>query len=139
MYIYRTYFNLTASVNDFDAAAKYLKDDDMSKYLKTDSRISQNVRDAVNSINWILKDECSGYIELETLSALSADELKSISNWVAGQNSDGLGEGFEQQDFANYTDEGLIGFEEDEWDDEYIMASFDWQTNEYIFEFIRND
>lgn len=140
MYIYKTLFNLTACVNDFDAAYNYLLDDDMTVYLHNDTtRIPQEVRDAVTSIKWILKDECSGYIELETNRSLSAEELKYISSYVSGQNSDGLGEGFEDQDFACYDDEGLSGFDNDDWDNEEIRASFDWQINSYIFEFVRKE
>ena len=139
MYVYRTYFTLVACVNDLSAAQVYLTEDDMTVYLKDDNRIPENVRNAVEKIEWHLTDECSGNIELQTNRALSADELKPISEFVSGQNSDGLGEGFEQQEFANYEDEGLEGYDESDWDNEWIMASFDWKTNEYIFEFVRND
>lgn len=139
MYIYRTYFNLTACVTDLLAAQEYLTEDDMTSYLKDDSRIPEDVRNAVEKIEWNLVDEDSGNIELTTNRALSAAELKSISEYVSGQNSDGLGEGFEQQDFANYKDEGLEGYSESNWDDEWITASFDWESNDYTFEFVRND
>lgn len=139
MYTYRTYFKLTACVNDLSAAQDYLTEDDMTQYLKDDNRISEDVRNAVEKIEWHLKDEDSGNIELTTNRALSATELKPISEWVSGQNSDGLGEGFEQQSFACYEDEGLDGYDGDDWDNECIMASFDWQSNEYIFEFISNN
>ena len=139
MYIYRTYFKLTACVNDLSAAQEYLTEDDMTVYLKDDSRISEKVRNAVEKIEWILKEEDSGFIELTTNEALSATELKEVSEFVSGQNSDGLGEGFEQQDFACYEDEGLEGYEDSDWDNESIMASFDWESNDYIFEFVRND
>ena len=136
MYIYRTYFKLTACVNDLSAAQEYLTEDDMTVYLKDDSRISEKVRNAVEKIEWILKEEDSGFIELTTNEALSATELKEVSEFVSGQNSDGLGEGFEQQDFACYEDEGLEGYEDSDWDNESIMASFDWESNDYIFEFL---
>ena len=139
MYIYRTYFKLTACVNDLSAAQEYLTEDDMTVYLKEDSRISEKVRNAVEKIEWVLKEEDSGFIELTTNEALSATELKEVSEFVSGQNSDGLGEGFEQQDFACYEDEGLEGYEDSDWDNESIMASFDWESNDYIFEFVRND
>lgn len=139
MYIYRTYFKLTACVTDVLAAQDYLTEDDMTEYLKNDSRIPEDIRNAVENIEWHLKDEDSGHIELTTNRALSATEIKPISDWVSGQNSDGLGEGFEQQSFACYEDEGLDGYDGDDWDNETIMASFDWQSNEHIFEFIRNN
>lgn len=128
MYTYRTKFNLINPVCDFEAAYEYLNEDDMSTYLKSDSRIDSYVQDSVESITWILVTEDSGYIELQTTNKLSSEQLKSISDWVAGQNSDGLGESFEQRDFASY---------EDEYND-YVMASFDWQTNDYLFELVSN-
>lgn len=134
MFTYRTYFNLTNAVNDFEEARKYLIEDNMTAYLKGDSRIPEDVRSAVDNIVWILKDIASGYIELTANRSLSTQELESISKFVSGQNSDGLGEGFEQQDFACYEDEGLVGYEGEEWDNEMITASFDWQTNNYLFE-----
>lgn len=134
MFTYRTYFNLTNAVNDFEEARKYLTEDNMTAYLKGDSRIPEDVRSAVDNIVWILKDIASGYIELTANRSLSTQELESISKFVSGQNSDGLGEGFEQQDFAFYEDEGLVGYEGEEWDNEMITASFDWQTNNYLFE-----
>lgn len=139
MYIYRTYFNLNAPVIDIEAANSYLNEDDMTQYLKHDTRIPEDVRNAAEKIVWHLKDESSGIIDLSTTRALSATELKTISEWVSGQNSDGLGEGFEQQSFAYYEDEGLNGYDDSDWDNEYIIASFDWETNEYIFEFIKNE
>ena len=137
MYTYRAYFKLTACVNDLSAAQDYLKSDDMTKYLKEDSRIPEDVRNAVEQIEWRLKDESSGFVELSTNKALSSTELKTISKFASGQVSDGLGPGFEDQDFANYTDTGLEGFENSEWDDEQINVMFEW-PNEYIFEFVSN-
>ena len=139
MYLYRTYFNLTNCVNDVSAARDYLTDDDMTVYLKNETRIPENVREAVVKIEWRLNDEWSGYIDLTTNCQLSAAELKPISEFVSGQNSDGLGEGFSQQDFAWYEDEGLIGYEGEDWDNEMVEAEFDWETNEYLFELVKTD
>lgn len=145
MYVYRTYFNLEYPVTDFEEARGYLTEEDMTKYLKDDSRIDASVRDAVVKIEWVLKYEQSGYIELQTNKELTATELKSISEWVSGQNSDGLGEGFEQQDFACYDvdEDGEPIDQRRAWDyegeTETVMASFDWQSNNYLFEFVRNE
>lgn len=134
MFTYRTYFELLAPVTDLDDAQEYLKYDDMATYLRNDDRINLSVRNSVKSITWILNYEDSGYIELETVRELSEEELSQISRWVSGQCSDGLGEGMLNQDFANY----YIGeYSHDEsYDDEenWVMAEFDWQTNDYIFE-----
>ena len=140
MFTYRTYFKLTASVNDFEEARNYLSEDDMTQYLKEDYRCPSSLQGVVISIDWILRDEQSGYIELKTNRELDDKELEWISDWVSGQNSDGLGEGFEQQDFACYNandyNSYYSDYEDEDSDDDYVMASFDWQTNDYKFELI---
>lgn len=135
MYIYRTYFKLEAPVSDISEAQDYLSEDDMTRYLKGNY---PELDDYIISIKWVLRDEDSGYIELETNRAFTDDELSKISEWVSGQNSDGLGEGFEQQDFACYRDENYAD-EDDYYEDDYVMASFDWRTNEYKFELVMKE
>lgn len=139
MIIYRTYFKLTNYVIDFEEARKYLIEDNMKQYLQNDSRCSTDTYSKILSIEWILKDKNSGYIELKTTEELSTEELDKLSDWVRGQNSDGIGESFEQQDFACYVSEDFDteGYYDEDYDEnDYITASFDWQTNEYKFELI---
>ena len=131
--LYRTYFKLTNCVADFEEARQYLAADDMTKYLIEDKRAS-SCKNKIKSIKWILKDSASGYIDLETTDTLSDEELNNISNWVRAQHSDGIGEGFTDQPFATYEDEGLEGYEGSEWDNEMIIVEFDWTTNDYKFE-----
>ena len=130
-FIYQTRFFLTDTVKDFEAAREYLIKDDMTKYLLNDDRGCNKVV----SVKWILETSSSGIIEVQTNQELTEIEKRCISSWISGQNSDGLGEGFEQQDFANY----FIG-EWDDYDDYYdedwTMASFDWETNDYNLELI---
>lgn len=140
---YVTEFHLTHPVNDLSAAREYLQADNMTEYLIDDLDYLKLTRlqpsDIVN-IQWDLQDEQYGLIYLDTAIDLTDDELAKISDWVSGQNNDGLGEGFEQQDFASGED-----FEEYEYEDEdgdiqtdyeevSTMASFDWETNNYTFE-----
>ena len=96
-FIYETSFNLEAPVNNFGAAQEYLDEDDMVQYLD-ESRCSA-AKD-IGSIVWILDDEQSGKIRVTAKRELTEEELDQLSDWILGQNSDGLGEGFEQQDFA---------------------------------------
>lgn len=145
MYIYRTYFKLTAYVLDLDEANRFLQEDDMTGYLKHDSRIPKTLQESIDKIEWHLTDEESGNIELISDKELSSDELNIISNWVIGQCSDGLGESFEQQDFACYEvdEDGDVLDRRRAWDydgeTEEVMASFDYKKNSYTFEFIRKD
>ena len=97
-YTYRTNFHLNVPVNDYEKAKAYLEEDDMVQYFK--DRANDELRNKVISIDWVLEDDESGYIQVVTNSVLTDEEQKEISDWIAGQNSDGLGEGFEQQPFA---------------------------------------
>jgi hypothetical protein len=130
---YVTRFELTNPVNDYDAAADYLREP-MTEYLIDDLDYLhlEHLQGKIENIEWVLEDEESGYIELTTTEPIAWDDLVKISDWVRGQCSDGLGEGFEQQPFAEvrYEDEedeyGYSNYDTD-------MASFDWRTNKYRF------
>ena len=143
--LYRTYFNLEYPVKDFDAAYEYLIEDDMTKYLKGDNRCPDETK--INKIEWILEDEQSGHIDLITNQELSPKELDSISDWISGQNSDRIGESFEQKDFACYPESDLYDCDSyhyddgdyDSFDEEYVMAEFDWKTNPYKLELISDE
>jgi len=116
---YYTEFNLASPVNDFEAAQSYLTEDDMTQYLLDDDRIPQSGRDKVKSVTWDLEDDDRGTIWVVTNAELTEEESSAISDWIGGQNSDGLGEGFEQQSFAeNYynpeTGEGPFTYDEAE-------------------------
>lgn len=112
-YTYKTDFSLTSSVNDFAAAKEYLTDEDMAKYLRCDvadkeslyfqntlSSLKDFAPEDIVSLKWVLTDVNCGYIELKTTRPLDDAQKQQISNWIHGQCSDGLGEGFEQQEFA---------------------------------------
>lgn len=127
MHKYRTNFRLTDKVNNITAAQEYLNEEDMSIYLLDDfpNLASYNIK-----IGWFLTDPNKGYVELTSDEKLDEVTLIKISKWVSDQNSDGIGAGFSQQDFASYEiDEPRKGYEE-----EYIECSFDWEKNEYKFE-----
>lgn len=98
-FIYETTFNLECPVNDEEAAQEYLSEDNMVKYLWEDDRYNIT-KDMVTSVEWLLKDSDSGIIRVYAKRELTDEELDQISKWISGQNSDGLGEGFEQQEFA---------------------------------------
>lgn len=107
MYKYRTPFRLTDPVILFDDAKEYLSDakDEMLQCLKEDDRIPEEVRDTIISINWKLRSSKGGIIEVVSTKDLCPLELKYISTFIDGQNSDGLGAGFSDQDFACYETE----------------------------------
>lgn len=117
-------------------AQDYLAQDDMTKYF---TMWEKDLEDVVLYIRWNLSANGHDYtIEAITTRELTEKELHSLNEWAHGQNSDGLGEGFEQQDFARVGGHdredyyhSMGGYDEEE--SEGHMASFDWETNEVDF------
>ena len=127
MTTYRTDFTLAAYV-EVDSANEYLQSDDMTGFLINDlNDLKENVVSIVWKINDRYETNDNGTITLKTNRDLTEDELNRISMWVRGQNSDGIGEGFEQNFGETFP-------AEDDFDEDWFeMASFDWKTNSYKF------
>ncbi len=123
---YTTSGTLTNPVNDLDSARAYLAEDDMTQYAPAGLPI--------HDVRWDLLDEGSWKVTVVTDRELTEAESAEISEWISGQNSDGLGEGFEQQPFAEHC-------EYDRWgnmdEDSYVMSSFDWETNDCTLVFVK--
>lgn len=120
---YITDFTLSFPVNDIDAADEYLQDDVMLDYFDEGP-----LKDKLISIEWYMKNDYQGYITVASTEELTREELDEISEFISGQNSDGLGEGFSQQDFAEVDIYG-----------EPQQATFDWEANEYHLEPYREE
>ena len=123
MSTYRTEFKLDCKLNDYEAAKEFFETCQIDQAIQVAYELS-DIKDEILSIAWILENENSGYIELTTLIPFDESQLKRISDWVSYQCSDGLGDEFKQEDCS-------IGITED---GEYTAASFDFDTNAYIFE-----
>lgn len=144
-YTYSTPFEFTNPLPDgksFHDARRYL--DSWNVPTKDCPSMSYFLRESVPeaerlglNVAWRLGSPEGGSIEVESPEELDAETLSKISRWISGQNSDGLGESFEQQDFA-YLGDG----EDESWDDEEDYdydpfldtecVSFDWQDNDYM-------
>lgn len=152
--IYETKGTLTGTIapENVSRAQEYLTEDDMTQYL------DDELKGVVLFQQWQLGADGHHYTVIAVTSReLAEDELKLLADNTSGQNSDGLGESFEQQDFAEthdegeedcddcegggyiISDEGLSagcercdgqGFFERE---NYGMISFDWQTNDSTY------
>jgi len=124
---YLTRFKLEVAVPVVEAN-RYLQEPNMTEYLISDLKDYRKVDwyEAIEFIQWSMyltgQYSDKGYILLVTNKELTQAQLDVISDWVSGQNSDGLGEGFEQH-FSEYDEES--DYEE--------IASFDWMTNKYKF------
>jgi hypothetical protein len=137
MPVYRTSGKLTGTIEaeNVSTAQRYLTHDhdgapiDMAQYL------DPPLKGVVELLEWSLDGNGHDYtITAFALRELNNAELKQLSEECSGQNSDGLGEGFEQQAFAEQRD-GACGDCDDcangyECEQSYGMISFDWQTND---------
>lgn len=147
-YTYSTPFEFTNPLPDdkaFHDARRYL--DSWNVPTKDCPSMSYFLRESVPeaerlglNVAWRLGSPEGGSIEVESPEELDTETLSKISMWISGQNSDGLGEGFEQQDFAIIDDGDDRSWDDDEdydpydpWsDDGTECVSFDWQDNDYM-------
>jgi len=140
MPLYETKGTLTGTIEPENIlkAQAYLTDDDMTRYLTSDSDTPW-AKGVVELIRWNLSANGHDYtVTVFALRELTEGELKQLSSWVSGQNSDGLGEGFEQQEFAENHDGECgecwaceVG---DACENDYAgMISFDWEKNKLPF------
>lgn len=103
-YAYKTDFKLSAPIssNNFEKAFNYLVEDNMVDYVDEDE-----IRENLVSIRYVLSKLDKGIIFIVAKRELTEQELEIIKQNLEDQNSDGLGEGFSSQDFAEYvTDKG---------------------------------
>ena len=136
MPLYRTTGKLTGTIEreNVGLAQGYLAEDSMAQYL------DPPLEGVVEVLTWTLDGNGRDYkVEAFTTRELTEAELKQLASEVSGQNSDGLGEGFEQQAFAEI-DAGDCG-DCDSCENGYScgedsyggMISFDWKTNDSTF------
>ena len=81
-----------------DALKRYTANDenDMATYYNEDDGVSQKLTSAVWSVE-MHGDRLFGRIDCSLKEALTAEETEALRDWLTGQCSDGLCEGFEQQ------------------------------------------
>jgi hypothetical protein len=132
MPLYRSTGKLTGTIEPENvAAAQEYLDEPMAQYL------DPPLQGVVEVLTWTLDGNGRDYrVDAFALRELTEAELKKLAEEVTGQNSDGLGEGFEQQAFAEEETEcGECGGCEAGWgcDEPGNMISFDWKTNDSAF------
>ena len=107
-----------------DALKKYTADDenDMAAYYNKDDGVSEKLTSAVWSVE-MRGDRLFGRIDCSLKEALTAEETETLRDWLTGQCSDGLGEGFEQQPIDTMDGELFVSF----WNsgDDYAMMTED--------------
>ena len=116
---------LADSVDEIaDALNRYTANDenDMATYYNEDDGVSEKLTSAVWSVE-LHGGRLFGRIDCSLKEALTAEETEALRDWVTGQCSDGLGEGFEQQPIDTMDGELFVSF----WNsgDDYAMMTED--------------
>ena len=109
MYRYQLEFKLSEPLRfeHLEEANEYLHDNDMTQFFTCEFRSpeQQAMKDILAHVEWKLKDVNGGVVDIITSSPLTDRQKNLVYGEILGQNTDGLGEGFEQQDFANWREE----------------------------------
>lgn len=105
-----------------DALKEYTANDenDMATYYNKDDGVSEKLTSAVWSVE-LYGSRLFGRIDCGLKGALTAEETEALRDWLTGQCSDGLGEGFEQQPIDTMDGELFVSF----WNsgDDYAMMT----------------
>lgn len=113
-----------------DALKKYTANDenDMAAYYNKDDSVSKKLTSAVWSVE-LYGGRLFGRIDCSLKEALTAEETEALRDWLTGQCSDGLGEGFEQQPIDTMDGELFVSF----WNsgDDYAMVT-ESEFDEYL-------
>ena len=126
---YRASGKLTEPVNDLSAARTYLKAEEMGGMTQFVKHASYpGLEEVVHHIEWDLLNEDAWQVTVVTHHELTPAQSAGLSEWISGQNSDGLGEGFEQQPFAEHGSDN---------DEEWSTSSFDWLHNPCTLKLIK--
>lgn len=113
-----------------DALNRYTANDenDMATYYNKDDGVSEKLTSAVWSVE-LHGDRLFGRIDCGLKEALTAEETEALRDWLTGQCSDALGEGFEQQPIDTMDGELFVSF----WNsgDDYAMMT-ESEFEEYL-------
>lgn len=123
-YLYGCNFVLRAPVLDVDKAQEYLDKyhKDMTEFFNEEVGSYDAV---VTNWRWYLTSDEDGVFIYETSRALTSTELGYLEEATEGQASDGIGEGFCQQEWSEYEDPSY----DPSWDGdepEWLLAEIDW-------------
>ena len=94
-------------------------DEDMATYFR-----DTLLKAKIESVKWgfeSVNNSLWGVVDVTLNSEITQEEDEEIKDYITGQNSDGLGEGFEQQDIS--VDDGLLNVHFWKWSDDYQIYS----------------
>ena len=118
-----TYYDGIFAYRHREAIENALDDEEMSEYMWDDD----GPKEKIESRYWgfeACKGCLYGKVEVELNEALTDEEVEQIKDYICGQNSDGLGEGFEQREIrVAYDVEIYVHFWQ--WGDKYWIYDED--------------
>ncbi|HIT34864.1 MAG TPA: hypothetical protein IAC31_09640 [Candidatus Faecousia intestinigallinarum] len=107
--------------------------DTMAMYFWTpDPKLNDSIRNKLLACRWSLEEIHGGLygrVEVTATEPFTPQEQKAMGDWIRGQNSDGLGEGFEQRPIETADGDLYVHF----WNsgDDYFIAADD-ELEEYL-------
>ena len=77
----------------FEEAAAFLRENSegIAQYVYGNADDGQPLNEIVTKAEWTLANDEHGDITIQTTRELTANEIKEVSEWLAGQCSDGIG------------------------------------------------
>jgi len=107
--------------------------DTMAMYFWThDQKVNDSVRSKLLTCEWGVEEiggKLYGRVTVTATEAFTAEERAAMREWISGQNSDGLGEGFEQRPIETVDGAVFVHF----WNsgDDYFIATDD-EVEQYL-------
>lgn len=107
--------------------------DTMAMYFWThDQKVNEAIRAKLLTCDWGVEEiggKLYGRVEVTATEAFTVEERAAMREWISGQNSDGLGEGFEQRPIETVDGSIYVHF----WNsgDDYFIATDD-EVEQYI-------
>ena len=97
LFYYEAEFRLDGKVEPeyFMEAFHYLAEDNFADYLH-----DEYLKEKIFKIVWSLEKPDRGVVKIYTNEQLNDSDLTELEDFIFGQKTDGLGEGFEQQVFG---------------------------------------
>lgn len=113
-----------------NALDEYNAGDDMAQYFHG----SETAKSKIASAEWHFEavGACLyGRVDVALTEPLTAEETEAVKEWITGQNSDGLGEGFEQRRIDTHDGNTIFVSFWNFSDNYYVKAETEFKTSVY--------
>lgn len=122
------FLNYEADIREAIEREQNQEDFDMAQFYYGNESVQKKLISAMWSVKK-MNNELYGYVEIRLREELTDNERESLKYWILGQNSDGLGESFEQHPI--YIEEGDLYISFWSADDDYFVYDSN-EMHEYL-------